>query len=129
MTGCGDPKVTGQVTFPDGTPLTKGQVMFQKDGFVASGDISKDGYYSAGKLKDGDGLPPGQYQVYITGASTFGAETNAQQQVADSGRIPSFKTPKPMDLIASKYMGPNTSGLTVEVSGNTKFDIKVEPPN
>ena len=128
MTGCGDPKVTGKVTFPDGTPLTKGQVMFQKDGLIGSGDITEKGTYTAGKLKDGDGLPPGKYQVFITGASTFeGTETNADQQVLIGGR-PTFKTPRPIDLIAYKYMAPNTSGLTMEVKGNTKYDITVEKP-
>ena len=129
VAGCGDPKVTGKVTFPDGTPLVKGQVMFQKDGFVGSGDIQKDGTYSAGKLKDGDGLPPGQYQVFITGASIFdAAEMEHLSQEATIGRIPTFKTPRPIDLIAVKYMSPNSSGLTVEVKGKTKFDITVEPP-
>ncbi|MCL2623243.1 MAG: carboxypeptidase-like regulatory domain-containing protein [Planctomycetaceae bacterium] len=129
MAGCGDPKVTGKVTFPDGAPLTKGQVMFQKGGFVGSGDIQKDGTYSAGKLKDGDGLPPGQYQVFITGASTFdAAEMEKLSQEATIGRIPTFKTPRPIDLIATKYMSPRSSDLTVEVNGRTKYDITVEAP-
>ena len=131
MTGCGDPKVTGKVTFPDGTPLTKGQVMFQKEGFIASGDIQKDGTYSAGKLKDGDGLSPGTYQVFISGASTYDEEELEKAKVQGEGLARStagFRTPIPTDLVASKYKSPNSSGLTVEVKGRTKYDIKVEPP-
>jgi len=115
--GCGDPTVTGKVTFPDGTPLTKGQVMFQKEGFVASGNIRSDGTYSAGKLKDGDGLPPGKYQVFITGTSVLGG----------AGSSPSTMSPQ-RNLINIKYTAPNTSGLTVEVNGKTEFNITVEPP-
>jgi len=118
VAGCGDPTVTGKVTFPDGTPLTQGQVMFQKEGFVASGNIQPDGTYSAGKLKDGDGLPPGRYQVFITGTMTFGG----------SGEASPTMTARPLNLIDLKYTAPNTSGLTVEVNGKTTFDIPVEPP-
>ena len=118
VAGCGDPTVTGKVTFPDGTPLTKGQVMFQKEGFVASGNIQQDGTYSAGKLKDGDGLPPGKYQVYITGTMVSGGS---------DATSPSL-TSRPISLIAPKYTAPNTSNLTVEVKGNTTFDFTVEPP-
>jgi len=128
MAGCGDPKVTGKVTFPDGTPLTTGVVMFQKENFIASGNIQKDGTYSAGKLKDGDGLPPGQYQVFINGASTYEASELEPAQGPAIGSRPIFHTPKPTDLVATKYMTPQSSGLTVEVNGRTKFDITVEPP-
>jgi hypothetical protein len=129
--GCGDPKVTGKVTFPDGTPLTRGQVMFQKEGFVASGDIQRDGSYSAGKNKDGDGIPPGTYEVFIVGASTFGELQNADvtPQVgpggADSRAIEMAQT---ISLIHSKYTSSATSGLTVVVEKSMKYDIKVEPP-
>ena len=131
LAGCGDPKVTGKVTFPDGTPLTVGQVMFQKEGFIASGDIKKDGTYSAGKAKDGDGLPPGTYKVFINGASTYDAAELAeiQEQSANSGGAPVFRTPRPINLIATKFESAGTSDLTVEVKGNTKYDITVEPPN
>ena len=131
IAGCGDPKVTGKVTFPDGTPLTKGQVMFQKEGFIASGDLQKDGTYSAGKNKDGDGLPPGTYKVFISGASTYDAAELAeiQEQIASSGGAPVFRTPRPVNLISTKYESPGSSDLTVEVKGRTKYDFTVEPPN
>lgn len=129
--GCGDPKVTGKITFPDGSPLTKGQVMFQKEGFIGSGDVLKDGTYSAGKLKDGDGLPPGTYQVFITGATTYDNTSDLEQteQQANLGSAPVFRIPRPIDLIDPKYMSLGTSGLTVEVKGNTTYNITVESPN
>ena len=128
MAGCGDPKVTGKVTFPDGSPLTKGQVMFQAPNFVGSGDIRKDGTYSAGKLKDGDGLPLGHYQVFISGTLVYDQSQSEPSQEAAIGRMPVSRTPKPINLIASKFTSPGSSGLTVEVKGNTKFDITVDPP-
>jgi len=125
MAGCGDPKVTGKVTFPDGTPLTIGQVMFQKEGFVGSGSIKKDGTYSAGKNKDGDGLPPGKYQVFLSEVSTFG-ELSGKGMQTSTGAV--LEVAPTVDLVPTKYMSPTTSGWTVEVKGPTKYDIKVEPP-
>jgi hypothetical protein len=127
IAGCGDTTVTGKVTFPDGTPLTTGQVMFQKEGFVASGNLRPDGTYSAGKLKDGDGLPPGRYQVFITGATTFGGAAPPPPAVSQGGPPPA-NIAKPVFLIDPKYTVPHTSGLTVDVNGKTEFNIKVEPP-
>ena len=126
--GCGDPKVTGKVTFPDGTPLTTGQVMFQKEGFVASGAIQKDGTYSAGKQKDGDGLPLGTYQVFLAEVSIFG-ELSGRQGVQTSTGSVVFEVAPTVDLVPTKYMSASTSGLTVEVKRPTKFDITVEPPS
>ena len=127
VAGCGDPKVTGKVTFPDGTPLTTGQVMFQKEGFIGSGSIKKDGTYSAGKQKDGDGLPPGTYQVFLSEVSTFG-EMSGNSGVETSIGTVILEVAPTVDLVPTKYMSPATSGLTVTVDGPTKFDIEVEPP-
>ena len=129
LVGCGDPKVTGKVTFPDGSPLATGQVMFQSEGFIGSGNIQSNGTYSAGKFKDGDGLPPGKYQVFITGASSYDeSELELKPAEVTIGQRPMFKTPTPTVLISVKYMSPKSSGLTVDVKGNTKFDITVEKP-
>ena len=127
LAGCGDPKVTGKVTFPDGSPLTAGQVMFQKENFVASGDVKSDGYYSAGKNKDGDGLPPGTYQVYISGATKFG-EMQPPAKDATIGKMPTFQVAPTIQLVDMKFTAPESSGLSVTVKGNTKFDFTVEPP-
>ena len=119
--GCGDPKVTGKVTFTDGTPLTLGQVMFYSDKCTASADIRKDGYYSAGTLKDGDGIPPGKYQVYIAGANKL------VEPPPNMGNKISPVFPMPQSLLDSKYNSPVTSGLEVDVKGRTTFNITVEP--
>ena len=124
LTGCGgDPKVSGKVTFTDGSPLTVGKVMFQKERFSATCDIQPNGTYSAGKIKDGDGLPPGRYRVFI--ADAFISEEG--KAVIDSNGA-SFVPEIRKELIASKYTSPETSELTVEVKGNTTFNITVEAP-
>jgi len=104
--------------------------MFQKEGFVGSGNIQNDGSYSAGKLKDGDGLPPGQYQVFLTDTSTFGEIQNEAPSVGGLGsaNARAFRMAPSVNLVHDKYMSPNTSGLTVNVTGATKYNITVEPP-
>jgi hypothetical protein len=101
--------------------------MFQKEGFVGSGSIKKDGTYSAGKTKDGDGLPPGTYQVFLSEVTTFG-ELSGTEGVQTATGSAIFEVAPSVNLVAQKYMSPSTSGWTVKVDGPTKFDIEVEPP-
>jgi hypothetical protein len=110
--GCGNNHVglSGKVTFTDGTPLTVGEVCFVTDTFAAYGTLKNDGTYVVGSLSESDGLPKGNYRVYISGASKLISESNIES------------------LIDEKYSNSETSGLTVEVpTPNGKFDITVEP--
>ena len=115
--GCGSGKVSlrGTVTYSDdGTPLEAGTVSFQADASFARGVINKDGTYTASSVSAKDGLPPGHYKVYISGA-------NRQVGVAASGE------PNLEPLIDKKYESPETSGLAVDVDRSTKtFDIQVD---
>lgn len=69
IVGCGGsagPKVTGKVTFSDGTPLTQGAVVFGSELYTAEGEIQSDGSYalqSGGKA----GCPAGSYKVFLAG--------------------------------------------------------------
>ena len=123
--GCGtNCSVTGKVTFPDGTPLDRGTVMFESEKLVARGSIQKDGTYSliTGEKK---GIPKGTYQVCIGGLSV---PTITATPAAD-GKGPSKVTvTKVVSPIDTKYSSGAKSGLTCEVKGRTKYDIKVEPP-
>jgi len=119
--GCGSgSKVTGKVTFPDETPLTIGKVMFTDSSISAFGTIDKNGNYSMGLLKDGQGIPPGTYKVYITEAMVDGDASLARKDEDGNMVIP--KVP----AVALKFMSADASGLTCEVKGKTTFDIKVE---
>ena len=118
--GCGNGNVgiTGKVTFSDtGEPLTKGSVVFQKDGKIYRGAIGENGTYTIVDLeKDGKGLPPGKYQVYVSGAQ------NAIEITPESG-LYNYE-----QLIDRRHEAPDTSGLSVDVSVSTKtFDIVVDP--
>lgn len=56
-------KVSGTVTYSDnGEVVQSGTVVFTGDKEIAQG-IIKDGKYSVGRIKDGDGVLPGTYTI------------------------------------------------------------------
>ncbi|MDR0608717.1 MAG: hypothetical protein LBG58_01235 [Planctomycetaceae bacterium] len=111
IAGCsGNVGLSGRVSFPDGSPLTVGEVYFETDTFLAHGSIGKDGRYVLGSLGEKDGLPPGTYRVSIVGAMEGESRETARY------------------LIDEKYKDGRTSGLTCTVSGSTTFDITVTKP-
>lgn len=118
--GCGsNVTITGKVSFPDGSPLDRGEVRFQNDHFVAAGKIGSDGGYRLGSLKKDDGIPVGVYQVSIAGA--------AETFVPPPGKGLE-DTPAPKFLIDMKFADPKSSGLICEVKGKQRFDITVTKP-
>ena len=121
--GCGDGHtVTGKVTFPDGTPLTVGKVMFSDGSKTAFGDLNEKGEYRLGMEKAGGGIPAGTYQVYITGALIEGDPAFAET-LEDGTKV----TPRIL-AIDHKFTVPSRSDLTCKVNGKTTFDIPVEKP-
>lgn len=91
--------------------INVGVVYFQQPDFIARGALQKDGTYKIGSASKKDGLPPGLYTVYISGAN----ETNLDEK----------SSLKP--VIDDKFSSPSTSGLTVEVTKkNRRFDFKVD---
>ena len=69
LVGCWQPrqvKVSGRVTFADGTPLTYGQVCFSDGYYLGRGDLDENGEYELRIFRKNDGIPPGVYQAYIT---------------------------------------------------------------
>lgn len=108
----------GKVTLPDGTPYTKGFVCFTKGSISAMGPLRQDGTYSLGSFKENDGLPPGRYQVYLSGF----------QQV-DQTRKEKSGAPILVSDIDLKFERPETSGLECEVGKGGRFDFTVEPLN
>jgi hypothetical protein len=118
--GCSEnQRLSGKVTFDDGSPLTIGMVCFEnaENGKLGRGEINPDGTYVVGFETDKNGIPKGTYKVFIS---------NATQEKGFNE-----KTGLPIDeqLIASKYSSSSTSGLTFTADGKTKtFDITVERP-
>ena len=115
--GCGSGNVglSGKVTFSDdGSAVPAGTVAFRKDGKIARGRIKEDGTFVVGFEKETDGLPPGRYEVFISGAEKV-IGTNADGE----------NTMEP--LIDEKYNRAETSGLSLEVNSSTRvYNIEVE---
>ena len=114
FSGCGNNKqVTGKVTFSDGKPVLTGTVIFVSGNFQARGEI-EEGSYRLSSLSQNDGLPPGEYKVYVTGV--------LKPSDGKSG-MGSF-----VSLCDDKYGNESTSGLAckVPVPGNT-YDIVLDP--
>lgn len=114
--GCGNKvSLRGKVTYSDdGGPLTSGSVCFISDDFMARGTIQSDGTYRVGSIKETDGIPPGTYGVYISGA------------LREIGTNPKGEAPTE-SLIDLKHTAPETSGLVLEVTPQTqRFDIVVD---
>ncbi|QEL14978.1 peptidase associated/transthyretin-like domain-containing protein [Limnoglobus roseus] len=118
LVGCGGGKhpVSGVVTLEDGSPLTKGLVVFERsDGgppIAARGTIGPDGRYELSTDRAGDGVPAGKYKVLINSL--------------DLSEVPDEQKNLPFD---SKYGKFETSGLQCDVtSGGTTFPIKLDRP-
>ena len=124
--GCGGGKVglSGKVTYSDdGSPLPIGTVWFTTDSFLARGDIDENGVYRIGSLSTKDGLPPGKYRVYVSGAvkpnEASGNGNSMGSGMGGSGA--------PIPLIDPKFASAGSSGIEVEVTPSLKtFDFKVD---
>jgi hypothetical protein len=113
--GCGASRypVQGKVTFEDGTPLTSGLVVFEKNEgetkVMARGEIGSDGSYRLGTSSPGDGAAPGKYRVLVTVPEPIDAEQ-------------AKRTPD----VDKRFMDFNTSGLECEVkAASNEYPIKV----
>ena len=131
VAGCSqNVKVTGKVTFEDGTPLTMGRVCFQTETMFADGPLKEDGTYTLGSLGENTGLPKGTYQVFISGATTppqLGAGMGMNPGGGPGASTIGSYTPG-TPLINKKFTDRMTSELTCEVSGKTEYNITVTPP-
>ena len=113
--GCGgkDFSVGGTVTFPDGKPLSRGQVTFISDRFTAGGAVIGDGTYNINVR-----VPAGTYKVTVRASGDSLADPNVNTEDAIA----------PTPLVDTKFGSPDTSGLVCEVKGPTMFNITVEAP-
>jgi len=118
LTGCGPRMypVRGTVTLEDGSPLTRGLVIFERvEGgppLTARGDIRSDGRYELSTETPGDGVPAGRYRVSIN--------------PLDTSDVPDEQKVLPFDV---KYLNQKTSGLEFEVkSGANDYPIRLSSP-
>jgi hypothetical protein len=115
VTGCdGNVKVTGSVTYSDnGEPVRSGSVVFLGEKDTARGTI-KDGKYAAGLIKDGDGIPLGQYVV-----SADSLENPVYESVNMDGTR-SEASAQPQEIYYTK------EPKTVDVTKSMTYDFTVE---
>ncbi|MDR3232281.1 MAG: carboxypeptidase-like regulatory domain-containing protein [Planctomycetaceae bacterium] len=122
LTGCSQNlKVTGTVTFSDdGSPLPHGAVVFETKAKSFMGRLDKQGRYSIGVEKDGTGIPPGNYKVWLT-------STDLEKSDTTDPESESVITTQTVDL---QYTTPDNSPLSFEVrkNGPRKFDFVVDRP-
>jgi len=117
LSGCGQTKVTGKVTFPDGSPLTSGTIIFENDKHSYTATIKSDGSFNMGVLKDGEGIPPGEYRVAI-----MAIDPESDNEVETSA------VSKARFLTHPKYASSRTSEITYNIQKNTNVTITVEKP-
>ena len=108
--------VSGKITYEDGTPLPGGEVCFTDDKFAGLAAVQHDGTYRMGRNKDGDGIPKGDYKVYLSSGVVYG------ESPTEGG------PPTSTLLVKQKFLSPDTSGLTCTVSGKTVYNFEVEKP-
>jgi hypothetical protein len=119
IAGCGSGRhpVAGRVTYEDGTPVEGGTVIGEAtvDGKAVGvqGNIDKDGSFSWGTERAGDGAPAGQYRVIVMPVALGDSELAEGKQPAVDG----------------KYTRYDTSGITFEVKpGKNELNITVTRP-
>jgi hypothetical protein len=124
VVGCGKrlTKISGTVTFSDGTPINFGQVVFDDGKNSYFGIISKDGTYITGGTKVVEGIPDGVYKIWL--AST---EKTVDEVYNDKKELVSYKT---AEQVAEKHRYANKTDLVFEVKRGspTTYNVVVDKP-
>ena len=129
LVGCGDGLVpiktaslSGTATY-NGQPLDEYRVyMYLKEGHPAqepsTGKVGKEGQFSMGVRKEGDGAIVGLNKVWLI------YDPPAPKQ--EPGHESSWTPPPAKIKLPKKYMSPETTDLTVEVPDGGVSDYKLE---
>ncbi len=119
--GCGsnDHTLSGRVHFPDGSPLTHGQVVVESAAAKAGGAaaVGPDGAFAVHHL------PAGEYAVYVNRAFVPGSTPDP------GAAVKPFEAAPPGLLVAPKFTSPEASGLTAAVPAPGPVDLVVEKPD
>jgi hypothetical protein len=115
-TGCDSGEigsVSGTLTRKDGTSLPRARVVARSSetGKSAYGTTDESGRYALGIASEGDGVPPGNYDVVI---------------LEDLGDPDNRRRP----TVSAKYREPSTSGirLSVESGESVELNARLDPP-
>ncbi|MDR0611424.1 MAG: hypothetical protein LBG58_15055 [Planctomycetaceae bacterium] len=125
LTGCSDNiKVNGTVKYADGSALTTGTVIFGDGKKQFQGDVKNDGTFRIEGAKSGNGIPKGQYKVWLANTTIveYQMKKNSNgEEVADK-RVETVH-------VSQQFNSPETSGLSANVDAAHKtFDFIVERP-
>jgi hypothetical protein len=122
FTGCSDKtQISGQVTYTDETPVYPGKVCFTAGKNTFYGRLNKEGRYSVGEFKDGEGIPAGKYDVWV-------AETGYAVEIIKNGKPTGLYDS--VERVSAKYTNPNPECPKYELKrgGSKTFDFTVEKP-
>src|SRR5919202_2459760 len=98
LPGCGSRRavVTGKVTYEDGTPVEAGSVIGEAtvDGKLVAvqGTIHKDGSFTWGGDREGDGALPGTYKVIVMPVALSEYQLALGQTPAVDGKFTKYET-------------------------------------
>ena len=127
LTGCETrAKISGKVHYPDGSPVTVGEVRGYSDGTHIRSPIKEDGGFELFEIKPGDKVPAGKtYEISIVNAEV------AEKIVMKPGMAPPTSLPKTIVYVHPKFANPATSELKLEVPKSSKpveYNIEVVKP-
>lgn len=114
--GCSENvKVTGNVKFEDGSPLTFGTVVAESDSGRATGEINEKGIFKLDGAKKGAGVLPGKYKVWLVGTeeNTFDEETGVSTSIT---------------RVDAKYSSSSTTDLSYDIDPQNKV-LNIVLPN
>jgi hypothetical protein len=116
LIGCSGVRVSGKVTYEDGSPLTVGTIIFDDGTANFRAAMQNDGSYALGVTKDAQRIPSGDYKVWF--ASTMPSETD----IPKGFTIYYYALP-------DEYTSVRATPLTANVTARSrKFDFVVPPP-
>ncbi|GHT13554.1 hypothetical protein FACS1894170_09690 [Planctomycetales bacterium] len=122
VAGCSNNvRVSGKVTYEDdGSPLKYGVVMFVAEKNQFRG-IIKDGVYDVGDVKQGEGIPPDTYKVWLINTE------RSELRIYPDGSV-AFDEWVSFPQVAEEFTQPNKTSLELAVSsgGRVTYDIAVK---
>ena len=144
MIGCGDVRTTvsGTVTYPDGSPLTVGEIRgfggTDKDGAHVRAVIKEDGSYQLYDVQPGDKVRAGlTYKLAIVNATVeepVSGSGGSAPRASGSGGLAApapMALPKRIQHVNAKFGDMRTSGIIMEVPKSRnpfEFNFEVTKP-
>jgi hypothetical protein len=120
LAGCGSGRyrVSGKVSYEDGSPLTEGNVVGEAtiDGKLVGvqGSVAKDGTFEWGTNRPGDGAFPGTYRVIVLPRALGDTELSQGMQPDVDRKFTSYESSK---IIFEVKPGANTLNIQVSKPG------------